>query len=58
MEVLMSPSEYAEAAERGHQMAARALLDPIHRAKMEVMVGRGKLEKAYPEIYELTFTEN
>jgi hypothetical protein len=57
---MMTPAEYAEAAERGRSMAAHALReDPDKLAKVEAMAGRGYCQLRYPEAYDnRKFTEN
>lgn len=57
---MMTPAEYAEAAERGRRMAALALRDdPNKLAKVEAMAGRGYCQLRYPEVYDnRKFTEN
>jgi hypothetical protein len=55
----LTPSEYAEAAERGRKMAALALRDdPDKLAQVEAMAGRDYCRTRYPEAYNPQFTEN
>ena len=51
--VEMTYSEYAEAQERGRQLAASVLAtDAIKRAELETRFGIALMQRRYPEVYE------